>query len=140
MWGDDLGSRCERYLAEHVFKCPLFVYNYPRDLKSFYMKGNAPDKYGRHTVQGCDLLMPYMGELIGSSVREENFTTLYNEISRRGMSIGENLNWYLDLRKNGGCITSGSGMGFDRLIQVLCYTDSNIRDVVPFPVAYKECF
>jgi asparaginyl-tRNA synthetase len=138
IWGDDLGSRCERYLAEHIYKKPLFVFNYPRELKSFYMKINPIDENGRYTVQGCDLLIPFMGELIGSSVREENYDTLLDEIKRRDMDTNK-LDWYLDLRKNGGCITSGAGMGFDRLIQIICYMDSNIRDVVPFPISYKEC-
>jgi len=135
-WGDDLNARCERYLAEVIYKRPTFVYNYPRDLKSFYMKGNPADEQGRFTVQGCDLLMPFMGELIGSSVREENYDVIVAEMKRRGLT---GLDWYIDLRKNGGCSTSGSGMGFDRLIQVLCYTESNIRDVVPFPVTYGDC-
>mgnify|MGYP003352390017 CR=1 FL=1 len=102
------------------------------------MKINPIDEFGRYTVQGCDLLIPYMGELIGSSVREENYETLISEILRRQMDSNK-LDWYLDLRKNGGCITSGAGMGFDRLIQIICYMDSNIRDVVPFPISYTEC-
>jgi asparaginyl-tRNA synthetase len=137
-WGDDLGSRYERYLAEVVFGKPVFVYNYPRDLKSFYMKQNPVDESGRVTVQGCDLLMPYMGELIGSSVREENADRLVAEMGRRGMEVGS-LAWYVDLRKNGGCRTSGAGIGFERLLQVICFMESNIRDVIPFPVAYGEC-
>lgn len=143
-WGDDLGSRCERYLAEELYARPVFVFNYPRDLKSFYMKVNPVDPVdpvdaqGRYTVQGCDLLVPYMGELIGSSVREEKVDLLLGEILRRGIDQAS-LDWYVDLRRNGGCKTSGSGMGFDRLVQILCYTNSNIRDAVPFPVAYSEC-
>ncbi len=138
-WGDDLGAKCERYLGEIIYKKPLFVYNYPRDLKSFYMKQNPPDEEGRYTVQGCDLLIPYMGELIGSSVREENYDLLTEEMKRRGMDVNT-LSWYVDLRKNGGCRTSGAGLGFERLVQILCYMDSNIRDVIPFPVSFEECY
>jgi asparaginyl-tRNA synthetase len=137
-WGDDLGSKCERYLAEHIYKRPLFVYNYPRDLKSFYMKQNPPDEKGRYTVQGSDLLIPFMGELIGSSVREEKYDVLLAEMKRRAMDV-KPLEWYLDLRKNGGCRTAGAGIGFERLVQILCFMESNIRDVVPFPVAFEEC-
>ncbi len=103
------------------------------------MKQNPADEQGRFTVQGCDLLIPYMGELIGSSVREENYDILVKEMNRRGMEAGQ-LSWYLDLRKNGGCRTSGAGLGFERLLQILCYMDSNIRDVIPFPVSYEECY
>lgn len=138
-WGDDLGSKCERYLAEHIYKRPLFVYNYPRDLKSFYMKQNPVDVEGRYTVQGSDLLIPFMGELIGSSVREEKYDILLEEMGRRDMDVRP-LDWYLDLRKNGGCCTAGAGIGFERLVQILCFMESNIRDVVPFPVAYEECY
>lgn len=137
-WGDDLGSRNERHLAEAVFGKPVFVYDYPRDLKSFYMKQNAPDAEGRITVQGCDLLMPFMGELVGSSVREENANVLLEEMGRRGMDP-TSLGWYIDLRRNGGCRTSGAGIGFERLLQILCFMESNIRDVTPFPIANGEC-
>ena len=138
VWGEDLGSKCERYLAEQIFKSPVFVYNYPRDLKSFYMKINPADEFGRMTVQGCDLLIPGLGELIGSSVREDNYEALMGEMERRNMGVG-GLEWYIDLRKNGSFPHGGAGLGFDRLIQMLCFVEGNIRDVVPFPVAFQEC-
>ena len=132
-WGDDLGSVCEMYIAEKIFKCPTFVYNYPKDLKSFYMKQNDDGR----TVQACDLLIPGVGELIGSSVREDNFDKLMKVVNDRKMDIGP-LKWYLDLRKNGSTPTAGAGLGFDRLVR-WCTGMDNIRDVVPFPVAYEEC-
>jgi len=132
-WGDDLGSECEKYLADVHFKHPLLVYNYPTVLKSFYMKQN-PD--GR-TVQGCDLLVPGLGELIGSSVREENYEKIMLIINERKMDISS-LKWYLDMRKNGSTPTAGAGLGFDRLVRI-CTGIENIRDAVPFPIAYQEC-
>jgi asparaginyl-tRNA synthetase len=145
-WGDDLGSYCERYISEEIYKKPTFVYNYPRELKSFYMKQNAPyevtlydgSKQTRHTVQGCDLLIPGLGELIGSSIREENYQTLLTEMERRKMAVGP-LQWYVDLRKDASTPTGGAGLGFDRLVSVCALMDGNIRDVTPFPVAYQEC-
>lgn len=171
-WGDDLGAFCERFLAEVVFKRPLFVYNFPRSLKSFYMKINKPtaqdsksphqpaDKtttaaatptatatatatpttaLDRETCQGCDLLIPMMGELIGSSIREHDHETLKSEMVRRKMDFVP-LQWYVDLRKNASVPTGGAGMGFDRLVQVMCTTDeSNIRDTIPFYTAYQDC-
>lgn len=140
IWGDDLNSYCERYLSEDIFKKPVFVYNYPRDLKSFYMKQNNKLINNNKTVQGCDLLIPYCGEVIGSSIREENYNILLDEMNRRKMNI-EPLKWYLDLRLNGSTPTGGGGLGFDRLVSICTsgFELGNIRDVVPFPVAYKEC-
>lgn len=129
-WGDDLGSECENYLAETVFGKPLFVYNYPASLKSFYMKQN-PD--GR-TVQGCDLLIPGLGELIGSSVREHDYDSLMKVVDARKMDP-RSLQWYIDLRRNGSTPTAGAGLGFDRLVRV-CTGIDNIRDAVPFPITY----
>jgi asparaginyl-tRNA synthetase len=211
-WGDDLGSYCERFISETVFKRPTFVFNYPRSLKSFYMMTNpttapaaaaapatpaaatgaasasasaardakderpmaaaaaagrdakdhgaaakdvkdevlaAMDKDAksgsgaapaedRSTVQGCDLLVPMLGELIGSSIREHNYEALRAEMTRRKMDFGP-LQWYLDLRAHATVPTGGAGLGFDRLVQVMCTTsETNIRDVIPFPVAYQE--
>lgn len=133
-WGDDLGSNCEKYLCEKVFGCPLFVYNYPKDLKSFYMKRNADER----TVQACDLLIPGLGELIGSSVREESYNRLVDVMKERKMDI-EKLQWYIDIRKNGPFPHAGAGLGFDRLVSICTLMEGNIRDVVPFPVAYQEC-
>lgn len=139
-WGDDLGSYCERYISEEIYKMPVFVYNYPRSLKSFYMKQNNESNENIKTVQGCDLLIPYCGELIGSSIREEKYDILLSEMIRRNMNP-QSLHWYLDLRKNGSTPTGGAGLGFDRLVTICTsgYEQGNIRDVVPFPVAYKEC-
>jgi len=132
-WGDDLGSECEKYIAEVIYNHPVFVYNYPKELKSFYMKQN-PD--GR-TVQGCDLLVPGLGELIGSSVREHDYDRLMATIQERNMDPTP-LSWYIDLRKNGSTPSAGAGLGFDRLVRI-CTGIENIRDAVPFPVAYQEC-
>jgi asparaginyl-tRNA synthetase len=132
-WGDDLGSECEKYLAEVIFKHPVFVYNYPKELKSFYMKQNSDGR----TVQGCDLLVPGLGELIGSSVREHDYNKLNKIVEERKMDISP-LKWYMDLRKNGSTPTAGAGLGFDRLVRI-CTGIENIRDVVCFPVAYQEC-
>jgi len=132
-WGDDLGSDCEKYIAEIHLKSPTFVYNYPKVLKSFYMKQNDDGK----TVQACDLLIPGLGELIGSSVREENYEKLMETVKERKMDATK-LKWYIDLRLNGSTPTAGAGLGFDRLVRI-CTGMENIRDAVPFPVAYQEC-
>ena len=129
-WGDDLGSECENYLATTVFGKPLFVYNYPASLKSFYMRANTDGR----TVQGCDLLIPGLGELIGSSVREHDYDRLMKVVAARGMDPAS-LQWYIDLRKNGSTPTAGAGLGFDRLVRI-CTGMENIRDAVPFPVTY----
>lgn len=132
-WGDDLGSECEKYISEVIYNHPVFVYNYPKDLKSFYMKQNADGR----TVQGCDLLVPGLGELIGSSVREHDYQKLSKIVEERKMDITP-LKWYMDLRKNGSTPTAGAGLGFDRLVRI-CTGIDNIRDAVCFPVAYGEC-
>ena len=132
-WGDDLGSECEKYISEIHFKNPTFVFNYPKNLKSFYMKQNDDER----TVQGCDLLIPQLGELIGSSVREHDYDKIMKIVKERNMDESK-LKWYLDLRKNGSTPTAGAGLGFDRLVRI-CTGMDNIRDVVPFPVAYQEC-
>jgi asparaginyl-tRNA synthetase len=146
-WGDDLGSYCERYLADDVFKKPVFVHTYPLKLKSFYMKQKEPyiytyptgDTEERETVESCDLLVPGLGELIGSSIRENSYEKLLGLMQSRNMDIAK-YEWYLDLRKNASTPTGGAGLGFDRLVMVCTSTDGgNIRDVIPFPVAYKSC-
>lgn len=133
-WGDDLGSYCEKYIADVLIKRPVFVYNYPKELKSFYMKQNEDGR----TVQACDLLIPGLGELIGSSVREDSYTKLLEVMKSRDMDESK-LEWYTDLRKNGSFPHAGAGLGFDRLVSVCCLMEGNIRDVVPFPVSYQEC-
>lgn len=143
-WGDDLGSFCERYIAENIYKKPVFVFGYPKDLKSFYMKQREPYEYVhptehievRYTVDSCDLLMPGLGELIGSSIREEDYGKLVAEMTRRGMNL-EPLQWYVDLRKDATFPHGGAGLGFDRLV-ALC-TTGHIQDATPFPVSYKHC-
>jgi asparaginyl-tRNA synthetase len=137
-WGDDLGSYCEKYISEVVFNKPTFVYNYPASLKSFYMKQNESSDPNKITVQGCDLLIPGLGELIGSSIREESYDKLTKIMTERKMDISK-LDWYVDLRANSTFPHGGAGLGFDRLVNVCTLMDGNIRDVVPFPVAYQEC-
>ena len=132
-WGDDLGSECEKYIADVIYNHPVFVYNYPKELKSFYMKQNDDGR----TVQGCDLLVPGLGELIGSSVREHDYNKLMKIVEERKMDIAP-LKWYIDLRRNGSTPTAGAGLGFDRLVRI-CTGMENIRDAVCFPVAYQEC-
>lgn len=134
VWGDDLGSQCEKYISDKLIGRPVFVYNYPKDLKSFYMKQNDDGK----TVQACDLLVPGLGELIGSSVREEHYDALLEVMVDRNMDIHK-LDWYLEIRKNGPFPHAGAGLGFDRLVSICCLMEGNIRDVVPFPVSYQEC-
>lgn len=131
IWGDDLGSDCEKYISEVIYNYPVFVYNYPKKLKSFYMKQN-PDGL---TVQGCDLLIPGLGELIGSSVRESDYDILIKNAKENNIT---NLDWYLELRRHGSVPTAGAGLGFDRLVKI-CTGLDNIRDSTCFPVAYQEC-
>ncbi len=126
-WGMDLSSEHERYLVEEHFKRPVIMTDYPREIKAFYMKTN-PD--GR-TMQGTDVLFPRIGEIIGGSVREENYDKLLQEIDRRGMNR-ESYTWYLDTRKFGSCPHGGFGLGFERLILFVTGMQ-NIRDVIPFP-------
>jgi asparaginyl-tRNA synthetase len=132
-YGDDLGSECEKFIADTIYGGPVFVYNYPASLKSFYMKANDDGR----TVQGCDLLIPGLGELVGSSVREHDYEKLMAVVRKREMDVSK-LEWYLDLRRNGSTPTAGAGLGFDRLVRI-CTGLENIRDAVPFPVAYQEC-
>ena len=134
IWGDDLGSWCEKYICDHIYAKPVFVYNYPIKLKSFYMKANSDEK----TCQACDLLCPQLGELIGSSIREDDETKLIARMDAKYMDKSK-LGWYIDLRKNSTFPHGGAGLGFDRLVSWCCLMDGNIRDVVPFPVSYEEC-
>lgn len=125
-WGMDLQSEHERYLTEKVVKGPLFLINYPKDIKAFYMRQNDDGK----TVAACDLLVPGVGELVGGSQREERYDLLKAKMD--SMGITEGLEWYLDTRKYGGCKHSGFGIGFDRLLMYVTGMQ-NIRDVQPFP-------
>ncbi len=125
-WGMDFCSEHERFLVEKHFKCPVIMTDYPSEIKSFYMKKNTDGK----TMQGTDVLFPHIGEIIGGSVREENYDKLLEEIRNRGMNESV-YNWYLDTRKYGTCPHGGFGLGFERLILFVTGMQ-NIRDVIPF--------
>ena len=125
-WGMDLQSEHERYLTEVIAKGPMFLIDYPKEIKSFYMKLNPDNK----TVAACDLLVPGVGEICGGSQREEDYDKLKERMIAQGNV--EILDWYLKLRKYGGCIHSGFGLGFDRLLMYMTGL-SNIRDVQPYP-------
>ena len=126
-WGEDIQTEHERFLAEKHFGRPVFVTDYPKDIKAFYMRLNDDGK----TVAATDLLVPGIGELVGASQREERYDVLKNRMLELGMSE-EDLWWYLDLRRFGTTVHSGFGIGFDRLVMYLTGI-SNIRDVLPFP-------
>ena len=126
-WGVDIQTEHERYLTEVVFKKPVFVTDYPKEIKSFYMKMNADGK----TVAAADMLVPGIGELIGGSQREENYDKLVARMDELGMDK-TNYEWYLNLRKFGGVEHAGYGLGFERMIMYLTGIQ-NIRDVLPFP-------
>lgn len=130
-WGCDIATEHERYLTEKIFGCPVMVYNYPKEIKSFYMKQNDDGK----TVKAVDVLVPGIGELIGGSEREESYEKLVAEIEKRGMDKSI-YDWYLDLRKFGTVPHSGFGLGFERLIRYVTGME-NIRDVIPYPRAPK---
>jgi len=131
-WGMDLASEHERFLVEQHFKKPVIMTDYPRDIKAFYMKINEDGK----TVQGTDVLFPQIGEIIGGSVREENYDILMAEINRRNIQM-KDMCWYLDTRKFGTCPHGGFGLGFERLILFVTGMQ-NIRDVIPFPRTPKS--
>ncbi len=126
-WGCDLQSEHERYLTEEVFKKPLFVTNYPKEIKAFYMRLNDDGK----TVAAVDCLVPGIGEIIGGSQREERLDLLVKRIEEIG-GTEEEYGWYLDLRRFGGAKHAGFGLGFERLIMYVTGI-ANIRDVLPFP-------
>ena len=126
-WGCDLQTEHERYLTEVVFKKPIFVINYPKEIKAFYMKLNEDGK----TVAAMDCLVPGIGEIIGGSQREDDYDKLSQRITELGMAV-EDYDWYLDLRKYGSARHAGFGLGFERLIMYLTGVP-NIRDVVPYP-------
>lgn len=132
-WGVDLQTEHERYLCEKVFKKPVFVTDYPKYIKAFYMKQNPDGK----TVAAADLLAPGIGEIIGGSQREENYDKLVSRMKELNMPLDE-YNWYLDLRKYGSCNHAGFGLGFERAIMYLTGMQ-NIRDVIPFPRTPKNC-
>ncbi|MDF2677027.1 MAG: asnS [Bacillota bacterium] len=131
-WGTDIQTEHERYLSEQIFGKPVFVTNYPKDIKAFYMRMNDDNK----TVAATDLLVPGIGELIGGSQREERLDMLEKRMAEMGVP-SEDLWWYLELRKYGGVKHAGFGLGFERLIMYLTGM-GNIRDVIPFPRTPKN--
>ena len=126
-WGIDLQTEHERYLTEEVYKKPIFVTDYPKDIKAFYMRVNDDNK----TVAACDLLVPGVGEIIGGSQREERLDVLLEKMKAMNLDA-DDYEWYLELRKYGGVKHAGYGLGFERMIMYLTGM-SNIRDVLPFP-------
>jgi len=131
-WGADLQSEHERFLVEEHFKCPVILTDYPKDIKSFYMKQNDDGK----TVRGMDVLFPRIGEIIGGSEREADYDKLINRIQELNMSM-DALWWYLDTRKFGTAPHAGFGLGFERLVLFVTGM-TNIRDVIPFPRTPKN--
>ena len=132
-YGEDLAREHEKYLTEEKFNCPVFVYDWPKDIKAFYMRLNDD----KETVAAVDLLVPGSGELMGGSQREERLDVLESRMDDMKMSKDE-LWWYLKLREYGGCVHAGFGMGFERLIMYLTGVE-NIRDVIPFPRTPGNC-
>ena len=132
-WGSDLQTEHERYLCEVLFKKPVFVTDYPQEIKAFYMKQNPDGK----TVAAADLLAPGIGEIIGGSQREDDLDVLKKKIKELGMKE-EDYWWYLDLRKYGSVRHAGFGLGFERMMMYLTGMQ-NIRDVIPFPRTPKNC-
>jgi asparaginyl-tRNA synthetase len=131
-YDDDIAKEHEKYITEY-FNGPVFIKNWPKDIKAFYMKQNADGK----TVAAVDLEVPGAGELMGGSQREEDYDKLGARMNELGMET-EGLDWYLNLRKFGGCVHSGFGMGFERLLIYLTGVE-NIRDVIPFPRTPGNC-
>lgn len=131
--GDELYTEHERYLAEKIFKGPVFVTDYPKDIKAFYMKLNEDGK----TVRAMDMLVPGVGEMIGGSQREESYEKIVARMQELGMKI-EDYSWYLDLRKYGSVPHSGFGVGFERLVMYITGME-NIRDVIAFPRYPRNC-
>ena len=131
-YGEDIAKEHEKYITEY-FNGPVFIKNWPKDIKAFYMKQNDDGK----TVAAVDLEVPGAGELMGGSQREENYEKLVKRMEELGMET-ESMDWYLNLRKFGGCIHSGFGMGFERLLIYLTGVE-NIRDVIPYPRTPGNC-
>lgn len=131
-YGEDIAKEHEKYITEY-FNGPVFITNWPKDIKAYYMKLNDDNK----TVAAVDLVVPQAGELMGGSQREEDYDKLVKRMDEMGVQK-EGIEWYLNLRRFGGCVHSGFGMGFERLIIYLTGVD-NIRDVIPFPRTPKNC-
>ena len=131
-YSEDIAKEHEKYITEY-FKGPVFITDWPKDIKAYYMKLNADEK----TVAAVDLVVPEAGELMGGSQREENLDKLLARMKEFHIDKDE-ISWYLDTRRYGGCIHSGFGMGFERLIMYLTGVE-NIRDVIPYPRTPKNC-
>ena len=131
-YGEDIAKEHEKYITEH-FGGPVFIKNWPKDIKAFYMKQNDDGE----TVAAVDLEVPGAGELMGGSQREENYDKLVKRMKEIGISP-ESMDWYLNLRRYGGCVHAGFGMGFERLLIYLTGVD-NIRDVIPYPRTPNNC-
>lgn len=131
-YGEDIAKEHEKYITEY-FNGPVFITDWPKDIKSYYMKLNPDGK----TVAAVDLVVPQAGELMGGSQREENLDKLIERMDQLGVDK-EGIDWYLDTRRYGGCVHSGFGMGFERLIMYLTGVE-NIRDVIPYPRTPKNC-
>jgi len=132
-WGCDLQTEHERYLTEEIFKRPVFVTDYPKEIKAFYMKQNPDGK----TVAAMDCLVPGIGEIIGGSQREDDLEKLTTRMNELGLDC-ESYDFYLDLRKYGSARHAGFGLGFERCVMYLTGV-SNIRDVLPFPRTVGNC-
>ena len=132
-WGSDLQTEHERFLTEEVFKRPVFVTDYPKEIKAFYMKLNPDGK----TVAAMDCLVPGIGEIIGGSQREDNYDLLKARIEELGMRA-EDYDFYMDLRKYGSARHAGFGLGFERCVMYLTGV-GNIRDAIPFPRTVGNC-
>ena len=130
-WGADLQSEHERFLVEKHFKCPVILFDYPANIKAFYMRLNDDTEPGRETVRAMDILFPGIGEMVGGSQREERLEVLKEKMKALDISE-EELWWYLDLRKYGTAVHSGFGLGFERLV-MFATGMGNIRDVIPYP-------
>ena len=126
-YGANLQSEHERYLSEQHFKCPVTVYDFPKEIKPFYMRANDDGK----TVAAMDVLLPGIGEIVGGSQREERLEVLRENMKRQNLSEADYW-WYLELRKYGSVPHSGFGLGFERMLMFVTGV-GNIRDVIPFP-------
>ena len=131
-YGEDIAKEHEKYITEH-FNGPVFITDWPKDIKAYYMKQNPDGK----TVAAVDLEVPGAGELMGGSQREEDYDKLIKRIEEMEVDR-ETIEWYINLRKFGGCVHSGFGMGFERLLIYLTGVE-NIRDVIPFPRTPGTC-
>ena len=132
-WGCDLQTEHERYLTEKIYKRPVFVTDYPKEIKAFYMKLNEDNK----TVAAMDCLVPGIGEIIGGSQREDDYDKLVARMEEAGLKR-EDYEFYLDLRKYGSARHAGFGLGFERMVMYLTGI-GNIRDVIPFPRTVNNC-